>query len=286
MKQLIGPLAVLAVLVLGFGIALWAPWDSETRERELAWLRTLAGWVEAAPQHESPAACGAEFDQVVGPPPSERLRPAGEIARDGCRASESADDWLTVEWRIRSNLIDGRFAAADTIEEPALASAVRGFAGQTVRVNCWPDESWAKLNEEWNIFARDEFWGLLGFADTPRGAIHLGPQVCEPLRLFFEGSYEPYLNEQSLDLATSLVTLVHEAEHVRHPFASEATVECFAMQDIRELVRDAGRRPSYATEMAGLSWDIGYPHMPGPYRTRDCRDGGRLDRHPLTSVWP
>ena len=58
------------------------------------------------------------------------------------------------------------------------------------------------------------------------------------------------------------------------------------MQGVRGVVLEAGRRPGYANEMAGLAWEIGYPHMPADYRTRDCRDGGRLDRHPRSSIWP
>jgi hypothetical protein len=52
------------------------------------------------------------------------------------------------------------------------------------------------------------------------------------------------------DLAVALVTLVHEAEHVRGPYESEAVVECYAIEGGRELVLAAGSS-SYANEIAG-----------------------------------
>jgi hypothetical protein len=64
----------------------------------------------------------------------------------------------------------------------------------------------------------------------------------------------------------ALVTLVHEAEHVRGPYESEAVVDCYAIQGVRELVLAAGRSSSYANEIAG--------------------NGGRLDLHPKSSLWP
>jgi hypothetical protein len=82
------------------------------------------------------------------------------------------------------------------------------------------------------------------------------------------------------------VTLAHEAEHLRSPDASEADVECVAIQRVRDLVRAAGRSPSYQELMAGLAWDVGYPDLPEDYRTAACRDGSKLDVRPETSIWP
>jgi hypothetical protein len=285
LKQLIGPLAVLAVVVVGLGVGVWAPWRSDLHERELAWLRTLAMWVEEAPA-AAQTDCVAGFDRRVGPAPSDRLRPVGRIARDGCGSSASAEHWRDVEWQLLSSLISTRFVAADATEETTLALAVRDVAGQAVRVHCWPAEGWQPLTEEWGILDRDDYWGFYAFADPPRHAIHLSPEVCGPLRRFFTGPYTPHLNRESLDLAQALVMLGHDAEHVRDPYEPEAVVECYAMQGVRGFVRDAGRSSGYANELARLAWEVAYPPDAALFRTRDCRDGGRLDRHPRSSLWP
>jgi hypothetical protein len=55
---------------------------------------------------------------------------------------------------------------------------------------------------------------------------------------------------------------------------------------VREIVTRSGRSSAYANEMAGLGYDIAYPHLDSSYRSRHCRNGGRLDRHPESDVWP
>ena len=286
MKKLIGPLAALALMAAALAVGVWAPWHSDTRERELAWLQALSRWLARAPgRGDAFYECKAHFDEVVGEAPSERLRPTVRIALGGCATAASDTGWLDIEWAVRSYLIDSRFDDSTTTPEPLLAAAIRDVAAGA-RVHCWLAEDWEPLAEEWGILARDEFFGLTGFADPPRHAIHLPRDACEPLRRFFAGSYMPYLNEESLTLAEALATLAHEGEHLRDPYASEAEVECYSRQEVRGIVREAGRRAGYANEMALLSWDLGYPHMPADYRTRYCRDGGRLDLHPKSRVWP
>ena len=285
LKQLIGPFAVLALVALGLFIGVWRPWHSDTHEKELAWLRTLAGLLEEAPS-AAQADCVADFDRRVGAPPSERLRPVARVARDGCGPSRSTDHWRDVEWHLLSSLISTRFAASETTGETPLAGAVQDVAHETVRVRCWPADGWPPLAEEWGILDRDDFWGAFAIADPPRRTIHLSPDICVPLRRFFTGSYAPYLNRESLDLAQALVMLGHDAEHVRDPHEPETTVECYAMQGVRGLAGDAGRSDAYANELARLAWELAYPQDEAPYRTRDCRDGGRLDRHPRSSLWP
>jgi hypothetical protein len=133
---------------------------------------------------------------------------------------------------------------------------------------------------------RTEHWWPAGFADTNSNRAHLSSHVCRPLSRFVYGEYAPFGNTQSLELAEALVVFAHEAEHLYDPRASEARVECLAMQDVRELVIRSGRSRSYASEMAGLAYDIAYPGLDGTYKSRHCRDGGRLDRHPDSKVWP
>ena len=135
------------------------------------------------------------------------------------------------------------------------------------------------------VLPGEEFRGVAGVATFPT-RIDLSPDVCEPLRLFFRGSYTPYFNTRRYELAEAIVTLAHEAEHLRTPDASEAVVECHALQRARAVVRMAGRRPWYQKEIAALAWQVGYPQRYDDYRTKACRNGGPLDLHPRSRPWP
>jgi hypothetical protein len=284
MRKLVAPVALLAVTAGVLALFVWSPWQSRTRDHELEWLRAYASWsddVEGSSREE----CTAALAREVGAPPSDRLRPAADIAREACAGPGEPEHLQDVRWRVRSSLIDSRFTEASTTDEPDLAGAVRDVARDVVHVSCWRARDWRPLEEDLNLVDREEYW-LLGFADPPRSRIHLSPDVCDPLRRFFETAYQPYLSTQALDLAQAVQTLAHEAEHLRDPYASEAEVECYALQDVRHLVLDRGRGRGYANELAGLAWEIGYPRDLPSYQTRRCRDGGPLDRNPRSPVWP
>jgi hypothetical protein len=186
---------------------------------------------------------------------------------------------------VLADLTDRRALVASPKRSPELAAEATPLAGTRPEVLCWSSRNWDELAEEWRLIRVDELWPI-GFADRATGRIHLAPQICDPLHRFFGSNYAPKLNAESLDLATALVTLAHEAEHLRSPEASEAEVECVAIQRVRDLVRAAGRPRSYENLMAGLAWDVGYPDVPPEYRTAQCHDGGGLDVRPGTSVWP
>jgi hypothetical protein len=83
-----------------------------------------------------------------------------------------------------------------------------------------------------------------------------------------------------------LPVLAHEAEHIRQPFASEAVVECYALQRVRGMVRDAGHKARYQAELAGLALVVSYPDLPDDYRTQNCCSGGPYDLHPDSKTWP
>lgn len=295
-------LVVLGILGL-FGVVValgaWEPWASKERERELEWLAAYAAWsdrVDAALENEDDtgaASCDTSYELQVGEPPP-RFVGAGRIALDGCRRLRDALGvrdydlayrWFDVRDDVLADLTERRTEAAAPASSAELASRAGPLAGTTPEVFCWSSTHWDELNEEWQLIDRDEFW-VIGFADPGTDRIHLAPHICEPLDRFFGSRYAPNLNQESLDLAVALVTLAHEAEHLRSPDAPEADVECVAIQRVRDLVRDAGRGTGYENLMTGLAWDVGYPDVPEEYRTERCRDGGPLDLRPATTVFP
>jgi hypothetical protein len=126
---------------------------------------------------------------------------------------------------------------------------------------------------------------VAGFAE-PGGHIHLEGSICSTLSRFFRSAFTPSRNLDRAALAEALLVLAHEAEHERDFSNSEAEVECFALQHVRGVVRDEGRSKSFADDIAAWAWEISYPRGDPVYATERCRNGGPLDRHPTSDVWP
>jgi hypothetical protein len=259
------------------GLFAWSPWVSKEREREQAWLETMVEWSD---RYDGPLgrSCQRRLENVVGAAPTKRFEPVAGSVRRWCRGS----DWSGVT----ASLIDAHIEGAERTHEADFSKLASSIAGLDARVYCWSEQDWTPLSEDYDLVdPREEFW-LAGLAFVAEDEIQLSSDVCEPLRLFFRGKYTPYLNTQSYQLAEAIVTLAHEAEHLRTPAASEAVVECHALQRARDLVREAGRRRWYQEEIAGLAWEVGYPQQFADYRTKDCRDDGPLDLRPQSHVWP
>jgi hypothetical protein len=170
--------------------------------------------------------------------------------------------------------------------EPRLARVASRIVGRRVEVRCWSGDDWQVVSAELQRVMGGQDWWPSGFAEANANRAHLAPEVCDPLARFTYGRYAPFGNTASLELAEALVVFAHEAEHLYDPKASEARVECLAMQQVRGLVVRSGRSRSYANELAKLGYEIAYPRLPPMYRSRHCRNGGRLDRHPDSPLWP
>jgi hypothetical protein len=298
-RRFLLPLGLLCAVVAAIVVGALEPWKSHEREHELEWIEAFAAWsdrIDTAYFDANDAVaskCASAFSAEVGEAPK-RLRRAKQLALEGCAALrrsidsgdlDDADDWYALRDDVIADLSDRRAAVAAPTRSAELEAAARPYAGRDPIVLCWSDKQWDELSEEWALISVDELWPI-GFADPNTGQIHLAPEICGPLGRFFGGNYAPHLNEESLDLAIALVTLAHEAEHLRSPEASEADVECVAMQRVRDLVQTEGRSESYIKLMGGLALDVAYPNNPPKYRTKRCHDGGALDIRPETTVWP
>ncbi len=257
------------------GLFFWSPWASEGRAHERDLAECGRGLADRAPRLAGQP-CLRAFADRVGAAPTDRMQPVARSIRSWCRGSS----W----YGVSDSPIDAHRQTASSTFEADFSRSASSISGVKARVHCWPEEDWAPLAEDVEVVGRDEFW-LAGLADPPT-RIDLSPAVCDPLRLFVRGDYTPYLNTQSYELAEAIVTLAHEAEHLRTPAASEAVVECHALQRARTLVRQAGRRAWYQKEIADLAWQVGYPQQFADYRTNACRNGGPLDLRPGSNAWP
>ena len=66
----------------------------------------------------------------------------------------------------------------------------------------------------------------------------------------------------------------------------EAEVECYAVQDVRDLVTEAGRTDKFAADIAAYAWDLSYLRNDPVYSTSRCKNGGPLDIYPKSNLWP
>jgi hypothetical protein len=297
MKGLRGAFATLAlaILVLGgiIGISAWSPWESELGANEVAWMQKYANWHAAIGRDlgrgrrvEVPE-CRARFDRRVGDAPAP-LASVYARARGSCVGLARDDPrhaWRVARWNVIDSLVKTHTQDARTTYEPRFSRIAGAIARRQARVYCWESRDWTPLAEQWDALRTDEFW-VLGIATPRQHRIDLSPEVCVPLRTFYAGGFVPYETVENLDYSEGLIVLAHEAEHIRQPFASEAVVECHAIQRVRDLVRDAGHGARYQAELAGLALVVSYPNLPDDYKTRNCYSGGPYDLHPGSKTWP
>jgi len=86
-------------------------------------------------------------------------------------------------------------------------------------------------------------------------------------------------------LAWSVETLAHEAEHASG-ILSEVQAECYGMQTTPTAALLLGRTMAEGRYLATLYWKRWYAWLKPPYSSSECRNGGALDLHRDSDVWP
>jgi len=265
----------------------WRPWAEPS---EVEWVGAYRAWSDElhasldAGLAVSRADCESTFDDEVGAPPQELLRPVAAAARGGCTAPTPAG------WRDgRADVVRALVDAHDDVLPPRrrrdLGAIVHSGVGIRPDVYCWQSAGWASLSEPYGIISGGEETSLKGIADRERNRIDLDPAVCESFSWYLRRERPTSLSYENFEIAQALMVLTHQAEHLKAPSASEAAVECYAVQHVRPLVR-AAWGAKYAKELALQAWELSYQRLPPEFRTRACREGGPLDRSPRSSAWP
>jgi len=80
-------------------------------------------------------------------------------------------------------------------------------------------------------------------------------------------------------------TLAHEAWHLAGE-RDEAATECLALQTTAQAAFLLGATPVEAQALARYVFLHLYPSLPAEYVSPECRDGGPLDLHPETRLFP
>ena len=269
------------------GLFAWRPWEKPS---EVEWLGAYRAWSDElqasldAGLVVSRADCESAFDEEVGAPSQELLRPVAAAARGVCTAPTSAglNDG-------RADVVSALVDAHDDVLPPRrrrdLGAIVSSGVGVRPDVYCWQQAGWASIAEQYAIVRGGQETSLKGIADRARNRIDLEPGVCASFSWYLRRAKPASLSYENFEIAEALMVLTHQAEHLKSPSAAEADVECDAVQHVRPLVR-AAWDAKYATKLALQAWELSYQRLPPEFRTPACRDGGPLDRNPHSGAWP
>lgn len=172
--------------------------------------------------------------------------------------------------------VDPRFSRA--------ASLVSG--GKVVEARCWSNADWERLRLEWYEASDGSYMPDIAYLnpnDPEPRRVQITTGVCSSLaKLTYRRGW--LTTSRKLDLAFAVVTLAHEAQHVRG-FASEPVAECYGMQRARIVGRALGLTIRQANDLVAVYWRFGYQRKPASYKSVACRNGGALDLN-LTRLWP
>ncbi len=280
--------------------------------REVAWFRQMAAFADAVSNLSEQAAapgpaglkalaalrsCGPIFRSSVGAAPSRRQRAAAQavlgacadFARDHLRAGDRALNESSSTIFLRS---DGRHLpergglTAESRVEPRLSqvvAALSGVPGTVVR--CWSLPDWLALIDERGAYTGGAVdLRADGFVSEGR-RVNLAPRMCERLVRFVYRGERPARGRTKLQLANTVLTLAHETVHVSQG-ANEAVATCYGLQRMRRASVLLGAARRYANSLAELAWTGLYPYGLAKYHSPQCHNGGKLDLHPRSRVWP
>jgi hypothetical protein len=168
-------------------------------------------------------------------------------------------------------------------EQDRLAVVASSLVGHKVGVRC--PNFFKKL-----VYASAEA-GTVKFdaQGRPANYTELAPETCDYLRKVGKIDLScldtSSCGEREFKLGWAIHTLAHEAYHLRG-ISTENVAECYAMQMTASVAISLGVPSRQAEQLQRWVWTRGYPNEPDEYSTTDCHDGGRLDLHPGSPVWP
>jgi hypothetical protein len=169
--------------------------------------------------------------------------------------------------------------------DPRLTKVVSGLAGRPAVVRCWSSAGWKRELAKWKYLQghRSDWRAFTLPLETP--AVELSPSICTVLHRLEALRRPVWSVPTAVPLVWSVAALSHESVHASGT-RNEAKAECFGMQRIPLVARALGRTPAEGRYLQRLYWELWYRFDSPPYASSECRDGGRLDLHPRSPVWP
>ena len=204
----------------------------------------------------------AELDE----PPTDRIRPAFERAKDVCPlldvpgARHRAEDVLgavddILEPLLRSSdieLTDDDTATSRADLTLSLQASKR--IDDPVEVRCWSVADWERVVGERNAWDddSDSAEDLYGWADTSEGTIDIVIDQCNLLRQLDGEDLLGWERDDQIDAADAVATFAHEIQHLVRPDADEAEAECGARGRWRRRRVGLGATPAEAARLEAL----------------------------------
>ena len=157
-------------------------------------------------------------------------------------------------------------------EERKLAAIAADIAHRKVSVHCQ-----GRVGELVDI---DGEYGSVSFsADGPGARAGLDRAICTSLIRLRQG--KPVSVD---DGSLAVEALAHESYHLAG-VRDEAATQCYALQAMRFVASQLGVSAEAAESYVAAAV-ARYPRLPDAYRSFDCREGGTLDLHPESGVFP
>jgi hypothetical protein len=233
--------------------------------------------------------CGAYSRFADAHAASLRGAPGGPLLRAEAAEARAEELLLTVYQGVGSLLRDNRVlprtrGGRESRVDPLYSRLGGELAYDRVEVRCWSEAEWPDVIRERSAFSNGylNVHETLGFAWPDDRRAHLAPEICSALdRLSLEGA-----GAGTKEVATAVVVLAHEVAHLRAGRATEAEVECSAIQEARGLARRLGADAAEADELVDLYWEEVYPATDLLYHSPQCYSGGYLDLDPADPRWP
>jgi hypothetical protein len=264
---------------------------------------------------EPAGSCDADLTTTVGAPPTARLHRAFETFRLACKHLQRFHGAITLaingqDSEIGNAQAEGRRAAAllrsadqmlppgevrslpviagdvgQSRVEPRFGGVASELAGKQLEVRCWSGADWDRLIREESSYTHGKLGAnTLGFAGIGGARVNLGPAVCDGLVDLAYRRARPTDDARQLMLAAAVVTLSHEPQHSKG-IAEESVAECNAIQLAGGTAIKLGASPAYAATLVRTYWRHYGEELP-PYRSSECRKGGKLDLGRADSIWP
>jgi hypothetical protein len=163
--------------------------------------------------------------------------------------------------------------------DPVLSRVASELAGREVEVRCWSARDWRVRMTEYAAYYGEPVTNYSGYVSWEDKRIQLPGKTCDQLRV---------VGKRALPLearAWAAEVFTHELQHAEG-MHDEARAECYSYQEMAEVARRLGASPREARLLALFAWAEFYPPDDPDYSSPHCHDGGALDLHPRSSVWP
>lgn len=315
--RLLSAAAALVAAVVALG--LWHPWSGSHRSEwtappavpavlngdESAFASRLAAWVgyvrdaEEDPHNIAVLGCSGRLKRVGDAPAA--LDSVRRLAVDACAAlAAGARDHNAALLSVDANLLGKaqRERAEGEQDLRLLVTALRlrrspgghvdgrlsrvasQLAGRSVSARCFASAADWRAVEDSVGRTEQGVLRLDGFAVHAESRIDLAPDVCRTLAAIATAPFAAATH--------ALQVLTHESEHLAGAdgIDDEAKTDCYAAQRLAFTARLLGRPAAEARTMGRFYLRFDQPRLPPQYRSRECRNGGRLDVRPGDNRFP